>query len=168
MKKSLLALVCGVALTGCSGSVEKAETNPLPYDTKGGPGLFSGESGNILDAFRSKNAEGGTIGVNSYLWRASLEAISFMPILQADSNGGVILTDWYSSPEKPNERAKVSLYILGKSLTAQGLKATVFKQTRTAGGAWSEAMSAEDTARGLEETILTSARGLRVADKASK
>jgi hypothetical protein len=168
MKKSLLALVCGVALAGCTGTVEKAETNPLPHDTIAGPGLFSGESGNILDAFRSKNTEGGVLGVNTYLWRASLEAISFMPILQADSNGGVILTDWYSNPDKPNERAKVSLYILGKTLSAQGLKATVFKQTRAAGGAWSEAVPAEDTARALEDTILTSARALRVADKATK
>lgn len=168
MKKLMLALVCGVALAGCSGTVEKAESNPLPYDTKDGPGLFSGESGNILDAFRSKNTDGASLGVNTYLWRASLEAISFMPILQADSNGGVILTDWYSNPDKPNERAKVSLYILGKALTAQGLKATVFKQTRAANGSWGEAVAANDTARGLEETILTSARALRVADKASK
>lgn len=167
MKKSLLVLVCAATLVGCSGTVERAEVNPLPHDTIKGPGLFSGESGNILDAFRSKNVEGGVLGVNSYLWRASLESISFMPILQADSNGGVILTDWFTNPEKPNERAKVSLYILSKNLTAQGLKATVFKQTREDHG-WGEAQPAEDTARALEETILTAARSLRVADKAAK
>ncbi|MBE7607971.1 DUF3576 domain-containing protein, partial [Salmonella enterica subsp. enterica serovar 4:-:1,2] len=48
-----------------------------------------------------------TIGVNSYLWRASLDTLSFMPLLQTDSNGGVIVTDWYVNPNVQTERMKV-------------------------------------------------------------
>jgi hypothetical protein len=57
-------------------------------------------------------AQVNNIGVNSYLWRASLETLAFMPLLQADSSGGVIVTDWYSNPDNPNERVKVSVAIL--------------------------------------------------------
>ncbi len=53
-----------------------------------------------------------TIGVNSYLWRASLDTLSFMPLLQTDSNGGVIVTDWYVNPQVPTERMKVTVSIL--------------------------------------------------------
>ena len=45
-----------------------------------------------------------TIGVNAYLWRAALETLSFAPLAQTDSNGGVIVTDWYANPQQP-ERA---------------------------------------------------------------
>ena len=62
-----------------------------------------------------------TIGVNSYLWRASLEALSFMPLLQTDSNGGVIVTDWYANPNNPGERMKVTVTILDQDLRADAL-----------------------------------------------
>ncbi len=48
-----------------------------------------------------------TIGVNAYLWKVSLETLSFMPLLQTDSAGGVIVTDWYANPRNPAERMKV-------------------------------------------------------------
>ena len=63
-----------------------------------------------------------TIGVNSYLWRASLETLSFMPLLQTDSNGGVIVTDWYANPNNPGERVKVTVSILDQDLRADALR----------------------------------------------
>ena len=70
-----------------------------------------------------------TLGVNSYLWHASLDTLSFMPLASADPFGGVIITDWYSAPDAPNERLKVTIYILDRSLRADGLKIAVFRQT---------------------------------------
>ena len=57
-----------------------------------------------------------SIGVNSYLWRASLDALSFMPLVQADSAGGVIVTDWYTNPSNPGERMKITVTILDRDL----------------------------------------------------
>ncbi|HEX6218982.1 MAG TPA: DUF3576 domain-containing protein, partial [Sphingomicrobium sp.] len=37
-----------------------------------------------------------SIGVNTYLWRAAIDTVSFAPLLQADANSGVIITDWYA------------------------------------------------------------------------
>ena len=101
-----------------------------------------------------------TIGVNSYLWRASLEALSFMPLLQTDSNGGVIVTDWYANPNNPNERMKVSVAILDQDLRADALRVAASRQVNQAGN-WVEAPVAAATVQKLEDVILTRARDLR-------
>ena len=102
------------------------------------------------------------IGVNPFLWRASLETIDFMPLTQADPFGGVIITDWYSPPETPNERFKLNVFILGQALRADGVNVSVFRQTNGEGG-WQDAPADPKTATGIEDNILTRARELRVA-----
>ena len=62
-----------------------------------------------------------TIGVNAYLWRAAIDTLSFAPLIQADSNGGVIVTDWYSNPSSPGERVKLTVSILDQDLRADAL-----------------------------------------------
>jgi hypothetical protein len=101
-----------------------------------------------------------TIGVNSYLWRASLDALSFMPLLQADSAGGVIITDWYANPSNPGERMKVTVSILDQDLRADALRVAASRQTAVAGG-WVDAPVQAATVQKLEEIILTRARDLR-------
>lgn len=102
------------------------------------------------------------MGVNSYLWRASLETLDFMPLSEVDPFGGVIITDWYASAEAPNERFKANIYILDAGLRADALKASIFKQTRTQTG-WDDAAIDADTARQIENAILTRARELYIA-----
>ncbi len=159
--------VCASVLAACAGAkIEAPEVNPT--DMPEGPGLFSGESGNILEGFkRDKNnpETGGNIGVNIYLWRAALESVAFMPITQADSNGGVITTDWYSNPAQPDERVRANVLILGKTLRADALKVSLFKQLRT-GGVWADAPVAAATVTALEDTILTKARAIKVQSRA--
>ena len=106
---------------------------------------------------------GAGIGVNSYLWRASLDTISFMPLASADPFGGVIITDWYAPPEAVGERFKVNLYILGRQLRADGVRAAVFKQVRDASGGWIDARVETKTPIELEDAILTRARQMRIA-----
>lgn len=101
-----------------------------------------------------------TIGVNSYLWRASLDAVSFMPLLQADSNGGVIVTDWYANPANPGERMKVTVSILDQDLRADALRVAASRQV-SQGGSWVDAPVQAATVQKLEEVILTRARDLR-------
>ena len=100
------------------------------------------------------------IGVNAYLWRASLDALSFMPLLQTDSNGGVIVTDWYANPANPTERMKVTVAILDKDLRADGLRVTASRQVAQ-GGVWVDAPVQAATVQRLEDVILTKARDLR-------
>ena len=107
-------------------------------------------------------AQAPNMGVNSFLWRASLETLDFMPLAQVDPFGGVIVTDWYASAEAPNERFKANVYILDTNLRADALKTSIFKQTRAAGG-WQDAAVDADTARQIENSILTRARQLYIA-----
>ncbi len=166
-----LLLLAALPLAACSGIETKAEyptarggRNPSTKD----PGSIFGDGG--LDLFgdrRSKTAEAGTgIGVNSFLWRASLDTISFMPVSAADPFGGTILTDWQSPAGTPGERLKVNIYILDRMLRADGLRVSVFRQVRDAHGQWVDAAVAEGTARKLEDTILTRARQMRQAQSA--
>ncbi|MEI9927628.1 MAG: DUF3576 domain-containing protein [Sphingomonas sp.] len=103
-----------------------------------------------------------TIGVNSYLWRASLDTLSFMPLLQSDSNGGVIITDWYANPNTPAERFKFTVTILDKDLRADAVRVAALRQVNTT-GAWVEAPVQAATVQKLEDIILTRARDLRRA-----
>ncbi len=108
------------------------------------------------------DAGGAGIGVNSFLWRASLDTIAFMPVASADPFGGVILTDWYENPDTPGERFKLSIYILDRQLRSDGVRVSVFKQVQER-GQWHDAKVPADMATNLENTILTRARELRVA-----
>jgi len=103
-----------------------------------------------------------TIGVNAYLWRASLDTLSFAPLAQSDSNGGVIVTEWYANPQNPQERAKVTVTILDRDLRADALRVTAARQTLQ-GGQWIDAPVTAATVQRLEEIILTRARDLRRA-----
>jgi len=124
--------------------------------------LGIGKSKTKKNAHAVSTAQAPNMGVNSFLWRASLETLNFMPLEQVDPFGGVIVTDWYASAEAPNERFKANVYILDTNLRADALKTSIFKQTRSAGG-WQDASVDADTARQIENAILTRARQLYIA-----
>lgn len=101
-----------------------------------------------------------TIGVNAYLWRAALDTVSFAPLLQANPNSGVIITDWYGNPKAPGERVKLTVTILDQDLRADALRVSASRQTYQ-NGAWVEAPVSAATVQKLEDIILTRARDLR-------
>jgi hypothetical protein len=122
------------------------------------------EPGFHLFGTRARPAPAAPIGVNGYLWRASLDTLAFMPLASADPYGGVILTDWYANPEQPNERFKCTVYILDTRLRADGLNVTVFKQVRDANGGWIDSPASDQTSTDIENAILTRARQLRLSN----
>jgi len=101
-----------------------------------------------------------TIGVNSYLWRAAVDTLSFAPLITADSNGGVIVTDWYANPKTPGERVKLTVSIIDQDLRADALRVAASRQVNQ-GGVWVDAPVAAATVQKLEDIILTRARDLR-------
>jgi hypothetical protein len=100
------------------------------------------------------------IGVNAYLWRAALDTVSFAPLLQADANSGVIITDWYANPSSPGERVKLTVTILDQELRADALRVAASRQVNQ-NGAWVNAPVSAATVQKLEDIILTRARDLR-------
>ena len=133
------------------------------YEKTGGS-IFGGEGG-VGELFK-KNSGGGSggggIGVNVYLWRATLDTVRFMPITNADPFGGVVITDWHSpAMAAPNERFKLNVFILGRTLRADGVRVAVFRQALDAGGGWRDAPIDAEAATGIEDAILTKARQFR-------
>ncbi|MFM9978338.1 MAG: DUF3576 domain-containing protein [Sphingomonadaceae bacterium] len=101
-----------------------------------------------------------TIGINAYLWRAALDTVGFMPLLQTDSNGGVIVTDWFVNPNIAGERMKLTVTVLDQDLRADALRVAASRQVMTA-GQWVDAPVQAATVQKLEDIILTKARDLR-------
>ena len=101
-----------------------------------------------------------SIGVNTYLWRAAVDTVSFAPLLQADANSGVIITDWYTNPNNPGERMKLTVSILDQDLRADALRVAASRQVNQA-GTWVDAPVAAATVQKLEDIILTRARDIR-------
>ena len=179
-RKRFVPLAFGFALTAllvaCGDDKPDENTyqtvpNPPASDKKAGGGapgdsIFAKGGIPLIDSSSDSPQTGGValgVGVNAYLWRASLDTVSFMPIASADPFGGVILTDWYAPPETPTERFKINIFILDRNLRADGIRTAVFRQTQSSDGRWVDAVVDKKTAGDFENAILTRARQLRVA-----
>ncbi|MFN4164890.1 MAG: DUF3576 domain-containing protein [Ferrovibrio sp.] len=140
-----------------------------PAPSSGRQSVFGQDGFNLFGGSRNKtdNQPGSGIGVNSYLWRASLDTVSFMPLTSADPFGGVIITDWYVPPQTPGERFKVTVYILDRTLRADGLRVGVFRQVRQ-GESWIDQPAAPNTATTMENAILQRAREFRMEAEARR
>ncbi len=109
----------------------------------------------------------GGVSVNAYLWRATLETLSFMPLQSADPAGGVIITDWYSPPTADGERFKAQAYVLGRQLRSDGVRVQVFRQAYR-GGQWVDQPASSATNSEMEDRVLARARELRSQTTASR
>jgi hypothetical protein len=154
----LSATVAVGTLSGCA-SRNRDQSGPAVYSQQQQRHGFLGLGRKA--AIPEGDAQG-TLGVNSYLWRAALDTMSFMPLQSADPYGGLIITDWYAAPEKSDERFKATVYILDTRLRADGLNVALQKQTRAPDGSWRDAAVSPQTETDLENAILTKARQLRV------
>lgn len=162
MKKLCVFLLSLVLISACNGNTEY-------YYPKGKADLKEERSGKmrdeggVLDFLNTdaKKSGGAYIGVNSYLWRASLDVISFMPLASADPFGGVIITDWYQDATNKMERVKMNIVISNTTLQSDAVKVSVFKQ-KSDGKSWRDLASNEHLARELEDKILTRAKELKI------
>ena len=101
-----------------------------------------------------------TLAINSYLWRAAIDTVSFAPLLQANPSSGVIITDWYRNPKAPNERIKLTVAVLDPDLRADAIRVSAAKQVYN-NGAWYDSAVSAATTQKIEDIILTRARDLR-------
>jgi len=167
------AVVClgGLVAAACSGADIAYDTPQTKSEYKNARtmkqgGIFGDAGLDIFgggDSRRGGGGDGTAIPVNSYLWRATLDTVSFMPLASADPFGGVIITDWFTPPESNGERFKMTVYILSRELRADGLKVAVFRQLRDTTGNWVDGPVSASTASQLENAILTRAREMRIA-----
>ncbi len=160
--KACMAMALALMISGC-GTDANYQPAPDREAAESEDTIFS-EGGLGLELFGDEERDGtrGAVAVNAFLWRASLDTIAFMPLASVDPFGGVIITDWYGPPETPDERFKVNVYILGRTLRADGLRVSVFRQTRDTAGGWTDAAVGVDVPTEFENAILSRARNLRL------
>jgi hypothetical protein len=152
----LLLATTAILLVACGGNRGDDMVSTSTDSGRSGFRLFGGGSED------EEAANMPQLGVNSFLWRATLDTINFMPLSSADPIGGVVISDWYAPPERPDEHMKVTVYILDRRLRADAVRVSVFRQVRGANG-WSDAQTNPDTGIRLENAILSRARELRLA-----
>jgi hypothetical protein len=160
--KALAPLALALVISGCS-SDNAYQAAPDREASEDRETIFD-EGGLGLELFgdEKRDGTGGAVAVNAFLWRASLDTIAFMPLASVDPFGGVIITDWYGPPETPEERFKVNVYILGRTLRADGLRVSVFRQTRDTVSGWRDVAVGVDVPTEFENAILSRARNLRI------
>jgi hypothetical protein len=159
-----LCLLSGIM--GCTSSNLSDDTDNDTLDKQhrrdARMGTLFGDTALVWGGEQSNKESSGAIGVNHYLWRASLDTLSFMPLRSADPFGGVIISEWYTTPESSNERFKVDIMILERQLRANGVKVSVHKQIRDQKGEWKDKPIDRETNKRFEEAILTRARQLKI------
>jgi hypothetical protein len=149
-------------LVGCSHGVKSSSYPVSAYEEDVAQfGRLTGSEGIVLFGGSSSKSVG--ITVNAYLWRASLDVLSFLPLASVDPFAGVIMSDWYISPEYPYERFKVNTLILSDILRSDGVKVTVFKQKKS-GTEWFDETISASIATDIEDKIISKARDLRAED----
>ena len=159
----LTVIFVGVLLSSCAGEVPDTMTiDDKTVDMSKRETIFDGDLLTFGDDSEApRGGSGSGIGVNAFLWRASLDVVSSWPVSSADPFGGVIITDWYAPPETPRERFKFNIFILGRALRADGVRVSIFKQILNARGEWQQAVLQTDTQTLVENSILTRAQQFR-------
>ena len=159
----LTVIFVGVLLSSCGGEVPDLMTiDDETVDMSKRETIFGGDLLTFGDEPKLEALRGGIgLGVNAFLWRASLDVVSSWPVSSADPFGGVIITDWYAPPETPRERFKFNIFILGRALRADGVRVSIFKQILNAKGEWQQAVLLTKTQTLVENSILTRAQQFR-------
>lgn len=165
---TFVAFAAAILVSACSG-VDREAKYPTGMERDGldndiyaeKQGIF-GEGGLAILGGKDDTAGTDVITVNSHLWRASLDTVSFMPLTNVDPFGGVILTDWYSDPETPDERYKLNVFVIGSQLRSDAIRVSAFQQKQTR-GTWKDVKVDSSIATKIEDAILTRARQIRIA-----
>jgi hypothetical protein len=174
-RNTLLGLACLVLLAGCGSLAGQLRTpgedeyNPTSRRAAQASRLGSGDGILIFGTDRSRRdaaADATGIGVNAFLWRATLDTLGFLPLTSADPFGGVVISDWFQPPGARGERFRATAYILGRELRSDAVRVTVFRQVQQ-GATWQDSATSPATNAEFEDRILARARELRAQSLAS-
>ena len=156
-----LALIIYPLLVGCAtGKNEVATTSP---EEAGDISILTGKPGGIkLSDLMNDEKSGDSLPVNALLWRAALDIASFVPLDDVDTFGGSIVTEWHQPKDTPNQRLKLTMFVIGRELRSDAITVRAYIQNRL-GTEWVDAGRDEALGRKLEDLVLTRARELRAA-----
>ncbi len=167
LKSALTVPFLALILTSCSTDLSPKDGQEAPMGRdetrKYADGKLLGEDFLMFGAQKKYDPNaGGSMRVNPCLWQASLDVTSFMPLASSDATGGVIITEWYTPGDKPNERIKLTITISDRVLRSDAIKVIMYKQVKGRNGDWVNATVDAEAMRQMEDLILTKAREIKV------
>ena len=126
--------------------------------------ILTGKTGGIKlsDLGKEKYKPDGGLPVNALLWRAALDIASFVPLDDVDTFGGSIVTEWHQPKATPDQRLKLTMFVIGRELRSDAITVRAYIQNRF-GTEWVDAGRDEALGRKLEDLVLNRARELRAA-----
>lgn len=137
MKKYLcLVITLSLSLSSCTKqnvTTERSFPQPIEDVRDARNGSILNDNGELGFDLLGSSHKNNSSNINEFLWKAALEAISFMPLVSSDIAGGVIITDWYSIDNNTNEQFKFNIIISGKALNKNTIKITGFKRIKKGG-----------------------------------
>jgi hypothetical protein len=165
--KNLILLILIIAIYGCSKTdpvtgekvlIEQDSLKKARDVRDAGGGLFgkigTGGDKNTNFEFASSNV----------LWRATLKSLDFLPLLNADYSGGIIIYDWYSQTNNPKEQIKISVQFLNNELRSDSVKITAHKKICETIERCSNSTLDQNFANSIKESIIASARSLKIEE----
>ena len=130
MKKfTLLILTAFIVFSGCSGNIfKRADVKDIPVNVNDRVKKNIEEGRGIR--FGKKKNRGGTFDFASSneMWRAAIDVLDFVPLLNADYGGGIIITDWYSENQEKNESIKISVQFLSNEIRSDALEVKIYNK----------------------------------------
>jgi len=154
-----LSLGTTLLLSSCAG----LKTTPVEQPEEP-VSVITGKPGGLkLSDFGTKETSSGdSLPVNALLWRAALDIASFVPLDDVDTFGGSIVTEWHQPKATPNQRLKLTMFVVGRELRSDAITVRAYIQNRL-GTEWVDAGRDEELGRKLEDLVLSRARELRAA-----
>jgi hypothetical protein len=168
MKSSFLPLVfCIILLSNCAKKEPITDEKVLiETDASKKAKEFANKGGGIFGDINNKKTGSTTFefASSNVLWRATLKSLDFLPLLNADYSGGIIIYDWYSQSNNPKEQIKISVQFLNNELRSDSIKITAHKKICDSSERCSNSTLEQNFANSIKDSIITSARTLKIEE----
>jgi hypothetical protein len=159
MKNIALIFISFVLITHTAGAADYPNTD-LEQEMEEMGSLLGGEGVTFRPGKEKSTATRAKIGnVNKYLYKAAIDVLKFAPLASADSNGGTVITEWYSPGDQKDTQFKVNVYIKDELITPEALEVVAFQRNKV-NGKWSSYHKPSPVAAVLEDKIIRKARDL--------
>jgi hypothetical protein len=166
LKKSFLLTFISLASYQCAKvdpvTGEKIIINPNPKEKA--EEFVKREGGLFSDITKNKGSTTFEFASSNILWRATLKSLDFLPLINADYSGGVVIYDWYSDKENSNEEIKITVNFLNNEIKADSLKISAFKKTCDVQMKCFTKKLDNNFTDNIKDTILTSARSIKIEE----
>jgi len=158
-----------LALFGCKSSKdEEISQKPIEPDPFKRAREAAQQGGGIFNLDKKDQGTTVNFGTSNIMWRATLNTLGFLPLINADYNGGIIITDWYSDKLNSKESIKLTIKFLSNELRSDSIQVIAHKKSCISSENCQVALLAENFSREIKDSIISNARILKIEEEKKK